>query len=144
MDNVADPATRLDARNPLSKWVDEMQSVLTMVSTLLEDSERHRAVAESAEREHAELREELARLRTEVDRQRAAAEAAERERDELRAEIAGLHSDNDRLRTEQAEAGETAAKLLGEMKDLVNQVAHKFQGPSKASPFAREPRSPQP
>lgn len=144
MDNVADPATRLDARNPLAKWVDEMQGVLTMVTTLLEDSERHRAVAEHAQREHAELREELGRLRAEVDRHRAAAETAQRERDELRAEIAGLHSDNDRLRTEQAEAGETAAKLLGEMKDLVNQVAHKFQGPSKASPFAREPRSPQP
>jgi hypothetical protein len=55
-----------------------------------------------------------------------------------------LHSETDRLRSEQVEAGETAAKLLGEMKDLVNQVAHKFQGPSKASPFAREPRSPQP
>jgi chromosome segregation ATPase len=121
-----------------------MQSVLTMATTLLEDSEQHRAVAESAEREHAELREELGRLRAEVDRQRAAAESAQRERDELRAEIAGLRSDNERLRTEQAEAGETAAKLLGEMKDLVNQVAHKFQGPSKSSPFAREPRAPQP
>ena len=143
MDNVADPATRLAIPNPLAKWVDEMQSVLTMVTTLLEDSDRHRAVAEHAQREHAELREELGRLRAEVDRQRAAAETALRERDELRAEIAGLHSDNDRLRTEQAEAGESAAKLLGEMKDLVNQVAHKFQGPSKSSPFAREPRSPQ-
>jgi chromosome segregation ATPase len=143
MDNVADPATRLDVRNPLSKWVDEMQNVLTMVTTLLEDSERHRAVAESAQREHAELREELGRLRSEVDRQRAAAESAQRERDELRAEIAGLNSDNDRLRTEQVETGETAAKLLGEMKELVNQVAHKFQGPSKSSPFARDPRSPQ-
>jgi chromosome segregation ATPase len=143
MDNVADPATTLDVRNPLSKWVDEMQNVLTMVTTLLEDSERHRAVAESAQREHAELREELGRLRSEVDRQRAAAESAQRERDELRAEIAGLNSDNDRLRTEQVETGETAAKLLGEMKELVNQVAHKFQGPSKSSPFARDPRSPQ-
>jgi chromosome segregation ATPase len=143
MDNVADPATRLDVRNPLSKWVDEMQNVLTMVTTLLEDSERHRAVAESAQREHAELREELGRLRSEMDRQRAAAESAQRERDELRAEIAGLNSDNDRLRTEQVETGETAAKLLGEMKELVNQVAHKFQGPSKSSPFARDPRSPQ-
>ena len=143
MDNVADPATALDTRHSLGKWVAEMQSVLTMVTQLLEDSERHRVAAESAQRQHAEMREELGRLRAEVDRQRAAAETAQRERDELRAEIAGLHSDNDRLRTEQAEAGETAAKLLGEMKDLVNQVAHKFQGPSKSSPFAREPRSPQ-
>jgi chromosome segregation ATPase len=143
MDNVADPVTKHETRNPLAKWVGEMQSVLSMVTALLEDSERHRVAAESAQREHAEVREELGRLRAELDRQRVAAEAAQRERDELRAEIGTLHSDNDRLRTEQAEAGETAAKLLGEMKDLVNQVAHKFQGPSKSSPFAREPRAPQ-
>jgi len=142
MDNVADP-TRLDTRNPLTRWVGEMQSVLAMVTTLLEDSERHRVAAESAQREHADLREELGRLRAEAERQRAALESAQRERDEVRAELAGLQADNERLRTEQVEAGETAAKLLGEMKDLVNQVAHKFQGPSKSSPFAREPRAPQ-
>jgi hypothetical protein len=79
-----------------------------------------------------------------VERQRATVESVQRERDDVRAELAALHADNERLRNEQNEAGETAAKLLGEMKDLVNQVAHKFQGPSKASPFAREPRSPQP
>lgn len=144
MDNVADPAVRLDAGNPLSKWVDEMQGVLKTITLLMEDSDRHRAAADSAQREHGELREELGRLRAEVDRQRAAAESAQRERDELRAEIAALHTDNERLRTEQNEAGETASKLLGEMKDLVNQVAHKFHGPSKTSPFAREPRPPQP
>jgi chromosome segregation ATPase len=151
MDNVGDPAGRLDAQNPLSKWVDEMQGVMKMITSLIEDSDRHRAVAESAQREQADLRDELGRLRAEVDRQRAegerqraAAESAQRERDELHAELDALHSDNDRLRTEQVEAGETATKLLGEMKELVNQVAHKFQGPSKSSPFSREPRSPQP
>jgi chromosome segregation ATPase len=151
MDNVGDPGARLDARNPLSKWVDEMEGVIKMITGLIDDSDRHRAVAESAQREQAELRDELTRLRAEVERQRAegerhraAAESAQRERDDARTELAALHSDNDRLRTEQAEAGETAAKLLGEMKELVNQVAHKFQGPSKSSPFSREPRSPQP
>jgi len=99
----------------------------------------------------AELQDELDRVRAELEhqraeaeRQRAAMESVQRERDDLRAELDALHSDNDRLRSEQVEAGETAAKLLGEMKELVNQVAHKFQGPSKSSPFAREPRSPQP
>jgi chromosome segregation ATPase len=150
MDNVAEPATRLDTQNPLSKWVAEMQSVVTMVSSLLEESERHRVVAESAQREHGELREELGRLRAELDRQqadldrqRAATESAQRERDDLRSEVASLQADNERLRSEQVEAGESAAKLLGEMKELVTQVAHKFQGPSKSSPFAREPRPPQ-
>ena len=151
MDNVAEPATRLDTRNPLDKWVAEMQSVVTMVSSLLEDSERHRVAAESAQREHGELREELGRLRAELDRQRAeldhqraATESVQRERDELRTELVALQSENERLRSEQVEAGESAAKLLGEMKELVTQVAHKFQGPSKSSPFAREPRPPQP
>jgi len=146
------------AKNPLNKWVDEMQGVIKMITGLIEDSDRHRAVAESAQREHAELREELSRLRAEVEnqrmeverqraeteRQRGSVEAAQRERDDVRAEIAALHAENERLHSEQTEAGETAAKLLGEMKDLVNQVAHKFQGPSKTSPFSREPRSPQP
>jgi len=150
MDNSAE-------KNPLSKWVDEMQGVIKMVTGLIEDNDRNRAVVESAQREQAELREEVHRLRAEVetqhmevDRQRAETErqrvlvdAAQRERDDLRAEIAALNLETDRLRSEQNEAGETAAKLLGEMKDLVNQVAHKFQGPSKTSPFAREPRSPQ-
>ncbi len=158
MDHSADPGVRLDAKNPLMKWVDEMQAVMSTITTLIEDNERHRAVAESAQREHAELREALGQLRAEMDRQhaevahnraeierqRVAGEGVQRERDDLRAEIATLQAENERLRGEQAEAGETAAKLLGEMKDLVNQVAHKFQGPSKSSPFAREPRSPQP
>ena len=150
MDNSAE-------KNALTKWVDEMQGVIRTITVLIEDNDRNRAVAESAQREQAELREDIQRLRAEVEtqrmevdrqrgeteRQRMLVDAAQRERDELRAEIAALNAETDRLRTEQNEAGETAAKLLGEMKDLVNQVAHKFQGPSKTSPFAREPRSPQ-
>jgi len=150
MDNSAE-------RNPLTKWVDEMQGVIKIITGLIEDSDRHRAVAESAQREQAELREGIHRLRAEIEtqrmevdqqrgeteRQRTLVDAAQRERDDLRAEIAALHAETERLRSEQTEAGETAAKLLGEMKDLVNQVAHKFQGPSKTSPFSREPRAPQ-
>ena len=120
MDNVAEPATRLDTRNPLSKWVAEMQSVVTMVSALLDDSERLRAAAESAQREHAELREELGRLRAELDRQRteltqqrAAAESVQRERDELRAEVAALQGENERLRSEQVEHGERRVDVRG-------------------------------
>lgn len=150
MDNSAE-------RNPLSRWVDEMQGVMKMITSLIEDSERNRVVVETAQREQAELREEIHRVRAEVEtqrlevdrqrgeteRQRSLVDAAQRERDDLRIEIAALNAETDRLRNEQNEAGETAAKLLGEMKDLVNQVAHKFQGPSKSSPFSREPRSPQ-
>jgi chromosome segregation ATPase len=140
MDNAAGP----DAKNALSRWVDEMQGVMKMITALIADSDRQRTVVESTQREHAELRDEVGRLRADLERQRGAAESAQRERDHALAELAALQSENERLRTEQVEAGETASKLLGEMKDLVNQVAHKFQGPSKSSPFAREPRSPQP
>jgi chromosome segregation ATPase len=158
MDHSADPGGRFDAKTPLTRWVDEMQGVIKTITTLIEDNDRHRAIAESAQREHAELRDELGRLHAEIDRhrseadrhrdeaerQRLAVERVQQERDDLRTELAALHAETERLRSEQVEAGETAAKLLGEMKDLVNQVAHKFQGPSKTSPFAREPRSPQP
>ena len=158
MDHADDPGSTPDPKTSLGRWVAEMQSVMTMITALIEDSDRHRAVAESAQREQAGLRAELDRVRGEIERHRAEAdrqreeaerlrttvEATQRERDDLRAEVASLHTEAERLRNEQVEAGETAAKLLGEMKDLVNQVAHKFQGPSKSSPFAREPRSPQP
>jgi chromosome segregation ATPase len=140
MDNVGGP----DGKNALSKWVDEMQSVMKMITALIEENDRQHAVVESTQREHAGLRDEVGRLRAELDRQRSAAESVQRERDHAIAELTALQAENERLRSEQVEAGETASKLLGEMKDLVNQVAHKFQGPSKSSPFAREPRSPQP
>lgn len=142
MNNSAEPTSGVEARSPLMKWVDEMQDVIKVITNLVEEGDRHRAVAESAQREYAELREEAGRLRVEVEEHRGLAEAAQRERDELREEVAALRGENDRLRAEQAEAGETAAKLLGEMKELVNQVAHKFQGPPRTSPFARDSRSP--
>jgi len=143
MDNSADPIVRTETRHSLTKWVDEMHDVLRTVTALMEDNDRLQSVAESAQREQGELREELGRLRAEAQQQRGLAESAQREVEHLQAEVAALQSESDRLKTEQVEAGESAAKLLGEMKDLVNQVAHKFQGPSKSSPFAREPRAPQ-
>ena len=134
-----------------------MKEVLKEVTNLIAESDRHRAVAESTQRELGELRDDAAKLgseaarlraetgklQTEVEQYRGIAEAAQREREDLRQAVTALHAENDRLRGEQAEAGETAAKLLGEMKELVNQVAHKFQGAPRTSPFAREPKSPQ-
>jgi predicted RNase H-like nuclease (RuvC/YqgF family) len=143
MTNSADPTARTETRRSLASWVDEMQDVLRTVTALMEDNDRLQSVADSAQREQAELREEVGRLRAEAQQQRGLAESAQREVEHLRSEVASLQAESDRLKTEQVEAGESAAKLLGEMKDLVNQVAHKFQGPSKSSPFARDPRAPQ-
>ncbi len=143
MTNSADPTARSETRHALASWVDEMQDVLRTVTALMEDNDRLQSVADSAQREQAELHEELGRLRAEAQQQRGLAESAQREVEHLRSEVAALQAESDRLKTEQVEAGESAAKLLGEMKDLVNQVAHKFQGPSKSSPFARDPRPPQ-
>jgi len=143
MNNSADPTARTETRHSLASWVEDMQDVLRTVTALMEDNDRLQSVADSAQREQAELHEELGRLRAEAQQQRGLAESTQREVEHLRSEVAALQAESERLKTEQVEAGESAAKLLGEMKDLVNQVAHKFQGPSKSSPFARDPRAPQ-
>lgn len=142
MNDSGDPISGLDPRNPLMKWVDELQGVLKVITDLIEASDRHRAVAESAQRKCAELREEVARLRSENDHYRGLAQSSQHELDQLREEVAEVRAENNRLRADQAEAGETAAKLLGDVKELVNQVAHKFQEPSRMSPLDRETRSP--
>ena len=144
MESSADPTARTVSRPSLTGWVNEMQDVLRAVTALMEDNDRLQSIAESAQREQADLHEEVSRLRMEAQQQRSLAESTQREVEHLRNEVSSLQSENERLKSEQVEAGESAAKLLGEMKDLVNQVAHKFQGPSKTSPFAREPRGPQP
>lgn len=143
MNNSADPTARTETRHSLASWVEDMQDVLRTVTALMEDNDRLQSVADSAQREQAELHEELGRLRAEAQQQRGLAESTQRDVEQLRSEVASLQAENERLKTEQVEAGESAAKLLGEMKDLVNQVAHKFQGPSKSSPFSRDPRAPQ-
>jgi uncharacterized coiled-coil DUF342 family protein len=99
---------------------------------------------ESAQREYAKLCEETERLRTEARSAGELAQAAQLERDALREEVAALRAENDRVHKEQAEAADAAANLVGEMKVLVNEVARKFQGPRRVSPFDRDstiPRS---
>jgi len=142
MSDSGDPISGLDPSNPLMKWVDELQGVLKVITDLIEASDRHRAVAESAQRKCAELREEVARLRAENDHYRGLAQSSQHELDQLREEVAEVRAENNRLRADQAEAGETAAKLLGDVKELVNQLAHKFQEPSRTSSLDRETRSP--
>ena len=156
MNDATESTSGLATHYSLGKWVDEMQDVLRGITNLIADSDRHRAVAESTQRELGEVRDEaaklggeaarlrgeIAKLQAEVEQYRGIAEAAQREREDLREAVTALQAENDRVRGEQAEAGETAAKLLGEMKELVNQVAHKFQGAPRTSPFSREPKSP--
>lgn len=156
MNDATESTSGLAARHSLGRWVDEMQEVVKEITNLIAESDRHRADAESTQREvdalrdgaaklgdeTARLRAEAVQLRAEVEQYRGVAEAVQREGEDLRQAVAALQAENDRLRGEQAEAGETAAKLLGEMKELVNQVAHKFQGTPRISPFAREPKSP--
>lgn len=139
MDDSVEPA-RMESQKPLTKWVDEMRGVFKVITDLSEESARHRAVTESAQREYTKVCEEVARLRTETERANGLAAAAQRECDALREDIGRLRVDNGQLQLERAEAGEAAAKLLDEMKELVTEVAHKFQGPPRTSPFAREAR----
>jgi chromosome segregation ATPase len=170
MDDAAPLASSSEISGSLTRWVDEMLNVIKAITTLGEESARHRALAEQAQREYADLCEEVAKLRTEVDRIGMLTSSAERQRDELREEVVMLRAEvdrvgmlassterqrdevreevimvraeNHRLRMERAEAGEAAAKLLGEVKDLVNEVAHKIQGSASASPFDHEARTP--
>ena len=142
MDDAAPLPSSAEISGSLTKWVDEMLNVIKAITTLGEESARHRALAEQAQREYADLCEEVAKLRTEVDRIGMFASSTERQRDEVREEVIMVRAENHRLRMERAEAGEAAAKLLGEVKDLVNEVAHKIQGPASASPFDHEARTP--
>jgi len=142
MDDSVGRTTNLETGNPLMKWVDEMRTVLQMIANLNEEHAQSRTAAESAQREYAKLCEESERLRTEVQSASDLAQAARRERDALREEVAALRAENDQVRREQTEAADTAANLVGEMKALVNEVARKFQGPQRASPFARDSTTP--
>lgn len=138
MDDSVGRTTSPETGNPLTKWVDEMRTVLHMIASLTEEHAKARLAAESAQRDYAKLSEETARLRAEVQSAGDLAQAARRERDALRDEVAALRADNDRIRSEQREAADTAASLVGEMKALVNEVARKFEGPQRPSPFARD------
>jgi chromosome segregation ATPase len=142
MDNVADRTNSAEISKPLMQWVEEMRSVVQGITELSEENARYRAIAEAAHREYATLSEEVEGLRTQVEKAGGLAQSAQRELDTLREEVAALRAENDQIHMERAEAGEAAAKLLGEMKTLVNEVAHKFQGPPRPSPFAREARTP--
>jgi len=142
MDDSVGRTTSLETGNPLMKWVDEMRTVVQMIAKLNEENTQSRTVAESAQREYAKLCEESERLRTEVQSASDLAQAARRERDALREEVAALRAENDRIRGEQTEAADAAANLVGEFKALVNEVARKFQGPQRASPFARDSTTP--
>jgi chromosome segregation ATPase len=133
-------ATRTENQKPLTKWVDEMRDVIKLITELSEESARHRAVTESTQREYTKVCEDVARLRAETERANELAAEVQRERDALREEVGRLRAENDQLQLERAEAGEAAAKLLDEMKELVTDAVHKLQGPPRTSPFAREAR----
>lgn len=147
-------------------WLEAGQTQLAALLELLHEHERLRERVEVADREHEwlrgvtyeieqlrnkletserqgeQLREEVGKLRAEVERSQELVESVQRERNELREKVGKLGAENDQLQMEQAEAGETAAELLSEIKELVNRVADKLQRPPRMSPFTRDPRPP--
>jgi len=138
MDESIEPA-RMESQKSLTKCFDEMRDVLKVITgEISEESARHRAVTESAQREYTKVCEEVARLRTETEQANGLAATAQRENDALREEIGKLRAESDQLQLERAEAAEAAGKLLDEMNELLTEVVHKFQGPPRPSPFARE------
>jgi chromosome segregation ATPase len=142
MDDSIERTGGLEAGNPLKKWVHDMQNVLQMITDLGEENARHRSFTESAQREYGKLAAEVNQLRADVNRAAVLAESERRERDALREEVTTLRAENERISREHAEATESAANALGEMKALVNEVANRFSSSTRPSPFAREPRPP--
>ena len=140
MDESVEPA-RMESQKPLTKWIEEMRDVLKVITEIGEDSARHRAATESAQREYTKMCEEVARLRTEMDRANGLAATAQRESDALREENGRLRTENDQLQLERAEAAEAAGKLLDEMKEVVTEMVHKVQGSPRTSPFARDAKA---
>ena len=138
-DSIERPFELRDA-NALTRWARDMRDVIQMITDLSEENLRHRSFMESAQREHAKLAEEVEHLHAELGQAGNLAESTRRERDALREEVDTLRGENERITREHAEVAESAANALGEMKALVNDVADKFQGPTRPSPFAREPR----
>jgi hypothetical protein len=134
-------------------WLEAGQTQLAALLELLHEHERLRERVEVADREHEwlrgvsyeieqlrnkletserqgeQLREEVGKLRAAAERSQELVESVQRDRSELREKVGKLGAENDQLQMERAEAGETAAKLLSEMKELVNRLADKFQQP---------------
>ena len=141
MDESVEPA-RMESQKRLTKWVDEMRDVLKVITgEISEESARHRAVTESAQREYTKVCEEVARLRTETEQANGLAATAQRENDALREEIGRLRAESDELQLERTEAAEAAGKLLDEMKEVVTEMVHKVQGSPRTSPFARDAKA---
>jgi len=130
------------ARERLSRWLQEGRELLAWLPELLDLDHRHGARADHAERETERLRKETSDLRKEalavrdelVDTKRGY-ENFERERQDFRRAIEQLRKENEQLKGEKEEIAAAFAKLL-ETVQSTNQVAQKL-GVTR-SPFARQ------
>lgn len=102
------PTAALETRKRLAQWVEEGQSLLSVLPGLLD--------------EHDQLR--------------ARVEATEQECETLRQEVNALRSENQSLRNERTEIVETFYKLLNQTPQLMNEMFQRLRGvPPRKSPF---------
>jgi chromosome segregation ATPase len=130
MDDVAGA----QARERLTRWMDEGREVLSLLTVLVESSHRVSARLQHAEHETELLRKELQELRKEISELRDASGERERAQGDMQSRLAELQRQNEVLKQEKEEAAQAFARLL-ETVQSTNQIAQKL-GVTR-SPFAR-------
>lgn len=137
-----DEGAAAQARERLSRWMQEGRELLALLPELLDLDHRHSARADHAEREAERLRKETIDLRKEAlvvrdelaDTKRSYENFAH-EREELRKAMDELRREIEQLKGEKEEVAGAFAKLLDTVQST-NQVAQKL-GVTR-SPFARQ------
>lgn len=132
-------AVTSQARERVSRWIEESRELLGLLPGLLADDGK----SEQAERDSAQLRKDAEALRKEVGDLRKEAGELKKENLELKKDhdeaykvLDELKRQNETLRAEKEEAAGAFAKLLDTVQST-NQIAQKL-GMTK-SPFARQP-----
>jgi chromosome segregation ATPase len=141
-----DDAAATQARERLTRWIEESREVLGLIPDVLDGVNKAAARVEHAEREADRLRRELMGLRKELadakDKEtggRAQSAELEKQLQDYRKQVEDLKQTNDTLKSEKEEAAQAFARLLDTVQST-NQIAQKL-GVTK-SPFARVNREP--
>ena len=137
-----DEGAAAQARERVTRWLQEGRELLALLPELLDLDHRHSARADHAEREAERLRKETVDLRKEalalrdelIDTRRGY-DNFEREREDFRKAIDQLRKENEQLKAEKEEVAGAFAKLL-ETVQSTNLVAQRL-GVTR-SPFARQ------
>ncbi|MFQ5897121.1 MAG: hypothetical protein ACE5JN_02600 [Candidatus Methylomirabilia bacterium] len=104
-------ATAVDVRERAGRWIEDGQQQLANLLGIVNDYERLRDVAESAERECERLREFV----YENERLKANLESSEHESERLREEVRELRAETERHRREREAVAESLSHFMNEV-----------------------------